>query len=102
MKKALLPIAIIILVVVGSIIVRTYPRHIDMLLEGVQYKLGSPQQGVKPVTLELNGTLHRSLRGRRTFDGTVNVSGTTFPNKANGKLLEIPFDKNLGGQINER
>ncbi len=99
MKKLWLAIGIITLVFVGWITIRTYPRHISLSLKGVQYKLGSPRQGVTPVTLQLNGTLHPSIFGSRSFVGAVNVLGSNLLDKIHGKTLDIVFNQNLGGQI---
>lgn len=89
----------LVLICAGWVIFCTYPRHIALTLEGVEYKLGAPKQGVRPVTLQLNGTLHRPLWGKRTFDGIVDIKGSTIPNKDNGKTLKIVFNPGLGGEI---
>jgi hypothetical protein len=99
MKKILFALGIILLALIGLVVYRTYPRTISLSLQGVEYKLGSPQQKVKPITLQLNGILVTSLLGKRKFDGTLNVLGSTIPNIGNGELTEIDFEPVIGGQI---
>ncbi|WDL96052.1 hypothetical protein [Alicyclobacillus sp. ALC3] len=99
MKITWLTVGLLVLVCVGWVIFRTYPRHIALSLKGVEYELGAPKQGVKPVTLQLNGTLHRPLWGKRVFDGTVNIKNATIPNKDNGETLKIVFNPGFGGEI---
>lgn len=100
MKKALLVVGALLTVAIGCMIYRVYPRHVSVALKGIEYQAGSAQHQVKTVTLEINGTLHTSLLGKQTFDGTVNILGTTVPNRDNGKPLTIVFNADLtGGEI---
>lgn len=65
-----------------------YPRHVSESLKGIQCKLGAPQRRVKPVTIQLDGTLITSLWGKRTFSGIVNIDGSTYLNR--GMVVKRP------------
>lgn len=95
----LLVIGVIVLVFIGWATFRVYPRHISLSIRGIEYKLGSPQQEVHPVTLQLNGTLQTSLLGKRTFNGKVNILGSTVPNKDNAQSLKMVFNSELEAEI---
>ncbi|MDA8204929.1 MAG: hypothetical protein M0Z36_02600 [Thermaerobacter sp.] len=87
------------LVLLGLYVFRTYPRSVAVTLHGVQYKLGTPKQGVTPVTLTLHGTRERSMFGPETFHGIVDIYGATMPDRTNGKYLTIPFEPHFGGLL---
>ncbi len=57
----------------------------------VQYHLGHPRQPATPVTLTLHGTRELSLFGPETFSGAVDITGSTWPDRANGVYQTIPF-----------
>lgn len=59
--------------------------------------MGPTHHGVKPITLNLNGTLDTSLFGKQTFTGAVTIVGSTIPNRDNGKPLEIVLNSQAGG-----
>lgn len=92
---------VVVLAVAGAAIFRTYPRHISEKLHGVEFRLGSPQSGVKPVTLQLEGTLDTSLLGKQSFHGKVIIIGATYKNKDNSKRTDIVFQTHTlaGGMI---
>lgn len=92
MKKRWVIIGGIALVLLGLYVFRTYPRHVALTLHGVQYHLGHPGQTVTPVTLTLHGTRELSLFGPETFSGTVDITGSTWPDRANGQYQTIPFN----------
>ena len=97
-KRRGLVVAVGVLVLLGGYIFRTYPWNVAITLEGVQYQLGS-HRGVKPVTLRLHGTRDRPLFGPETFDGTVNISGASIPDRLNGRLLHVVFETGVGGLL---
>ncbi len=82
----------------GFLVYRLYPRHVTLVLKGVQYQLHSVYHR-RPVTVILEGTLHRSLSTKSTFDGTLDIHGATIPDRDNGKTLRIVFDGAAGGTI---
>ncbi len=96
MKRLFLLIAAAIFVIVGLFVYRVYPRHVSLLLKGIEYQAGSPKHQVRKITLQMNGTLHTSLFGKRTFDGTVTILGATVPNRDNGKSLTAAFNSGFG------
>lgn len=97
-QRVLLVVGAIVLVLIGWVIIRVYPRDISLSVKGVEYKLGSPQGG-KPVTLQLNGTLQTSLLGTRKFDGTVSIYGVTTPNPDNKMTVQFFSNSILGGPV---
>ncbi len=99
MKKRWMVVAGSAILLLGWYVFRTYPRRINITLRGVQYKLGSSRQVVTPVTLTLHGTYERPLFGPETFSGTIEITGTTRPDRANGKDQTIPINPYFGGQI---
>ncbi len=92
MKRRGLVVAGSALVLLGFYVFRTYPRPVALTLHGVQYQLGSSGKAATPVTLTLHGSRHRSMFGPETFSGTVDITGSTWSDRANGKYQTIPFD----------
>lgn len=78
MKKHWMIVTGSALVFVGLYVFRTYPRYVAMTL---------------------HGTRDRSLFGPKTFSGTVDITGATLPDRANGKYQTIPFVPHFGGLI---
>lgn len=98
MKRRRLVVAMGVIVLLGGYIFRTYPRNVAITLHGVQYQVGS-HRGVKSVTLRLHGTRNRPLFGPETFDGTVNISGASIPDRLNGRVLHVVFVSEWGGLL---
>ena len=96
MKRLFLLVAAAILVLVGLFVYRVYPRHVSLVLKGIEYQAGSPKHQVKKITLQLNGTLHTSFLGKRTFVGRVTILGATIPNQDNGTSLTTAFNSGFG------
>ena len=86
------------LVLIGSYVFRTYPRHVVVILHGIQYQLGT-DKGVKPVTLTLNGTREQPLFGAETFDGIVDISGASNRDCGNGHFIKVVFEPMFGGLL---
>ena len=99
MKKRRLIFAAIALVLAAAYIYRTYPRHVDITLQGVQYHADAPGQGIKPVTVAVHGTVEHPLFGLEKFDGTINILGASVPYPANGKFLRLSIIPQDGGLI---
>lgn len=93
MKKWL--IWAVIVIALGTWIVRTfdvpYTKYMTDTLQGVQIQLGATDNGSKPVTVQIDGTLHRSIRGKLTYKGTIRIVGEGLSNNDHG--LRIPFTK---------
>lgn len=96
MKKILLFLAAVIVIVVGWYVIYTHPKHISKFLSGVEYRSGKPNEAVTPVTIQVNGTLQKSIRGILTFQGTIKLDGDTQANPDNNRPLTVHFN-GLGG-----
>lgn len=97
MKKVLLVLAAVVLVLVGGVVVYTYPRHVAETLAGVQYRVVQGHaRRVIPVRVTLDGTLRRSIFGNLTFRGTVGIKGATRPNSNNTRQLTMQFTDGMG------
>ncbi|MFC4808622.1 hypothetical protein [Paenibacillus sp. GCM10023250] len=56
------------------------PREVDVSLEGVKYRLGTENaQEIEPVTVQIEGTLRRTLNGQRLFRGMLELNGEPLP-----------------------
>ena len=98
-RRIVLGLLLMVVVASGWVVYRVYPRRVELSLTGVEYKLGSAGFGTKSITLQLNGRLRTGLRGRQSFTGTVNVLGSTVPDKGNERSLTIDFHKDLTGGV---
>lgn len=57
-----------------------FPREVDVRLEGVKYRLGKENASeVEPAVIYIKGTVRRTLRGDRLFQGTVEIEGEPIP-----------------------
>lgn len=69
----------VVVIALGTWIIRTfdvpYTKDITQTLQGVQIQLGATDNGSKPVTVQIDGTLHRSIRGKLTYKGTIRIAG---------------------------
>lgn len=59
----------------------------------------SPLRHIRPVTIQLKGTLYRSLWGKRVFQGTVFMHGTTAANRHNGRFTQLVFNPSQGANM---
>lgn len=92
MKKILLFMAAVIVIAVGWYVIYTYPKHISKSLSGVEFRSGKPNEEITPVTIQVNGTLQRSIRGILTFQGTIKLDGNTQDNPDNNRQLTVHFN----------
>ncbi|MDB5084558.1 MAG: hypothetical protein JWN30_1444 [Bacilli bacterium] len=99
MKKFVLSTFIIILVLVGVFVFYTYPRQVSQSINGVEYRLGTAQSDVIPIIIDINGKLSRSLKGNRTFIGTIHITGASIPNPDENRQLQIKFDNKGQGRM---
>lgn len=63
MRKVLLALVAVVIVAVGWYFIYTHPKHVKRTFYGVEYHVGVPRATVKPVTVQVNGALQRSIRG---------------------------------------
>ncbi|MBD3918459.1 hypothetical protein H8B09_06810 [Paenibacillus sp. PR3] len=57
-------------------------REVDVRLEGLKYRLGTINASeVEPATIQIEGTVRRTLSGKREFRGTVEIEGESIPVK---------------------
>lgn len=100
MKKNSIVISIIgiFVLILVSILYYTYPNPYTFSVEGVKYQLGNDNKDyIRPVTIEVVGTLQRSLTGVKTFKGKINIEGETLPIPEHERKLTITFGKNTPG-----
>jgi len=77
---------------------RIYPRHVAIVVRGVQYEVGHrPHPHI--VMVAFIGTLHRSLLAGQTFDGRLTVRGATVLDRGNGRPITIVLHGGSGGPI---
>lgn len=96
MRKVLLALVVVVIVAAGWFIIYTHPKHINKFFSGVEYRAGARNGAAKPVTVQVNGKLQRSIKGILTFQGTIRLEGNTQPNSDNNMPLTVHFD-NPGG-----
>ena len=85
------------LVVLGVLLImQIYPRNVAISLKGVEYRLGAPQTGVRPITLSLHGVFSPSLFGSPTFSGVIDVRGSVPRDRLNGQTEQITFADHAG------
>ncbi len=99
MKKFLIAAFVVLLVLISTSVIYTYPRQLALSIEGVEYQLGAGQHHANPVRIQIDGQLRRGLTGRRTFRGIISIEGTSVPNSDNRRQLKIEFGTNGQGLI---
>lgn len=92
MRKVLLALVAVVIVAVGWYFIYTHPKHVNRTFYGVEYHVGVPRATVKPVTVQVNGALQRSIRGILTFQGTIKLEGSTQTNPDNNRPLTVHFN----------
>ena len=100
MKKNLIYcLVLVVLIAFGYGVYIFIPKSVNESLNSVEYQLGSDNDKVNYVTININGKLHQSFLGKRTFKGSIDVKGANdpFPNK--DRNLEIVLDRNGMGTI---
>lgn len=98
-RNVILIILSLVVLIIAWIIFYTYPRHVSLSVNGVEYHVGVGTQEVTPVKLVIEGTLKKSLNGTKKFDGTINIIGATIKNADNNRQAEIKFRKDGYGSI---
>lgn len=103
MKKRLLVAALLagILLLVSTAVVRLWPRHYDVMLEGIQYRLGSQEPELaEPVSLHIKGTAGRKWPwAPRSFEGSVDVAGGNIPSLEHVPTVDLVLGQGRGGII---
>lgn len=101
MKKKIIIVLSIVSVLVLSLIaliLYLYPKSYSFRVEGIKYQLGIENKDfVKPVTIDLKGTLEKSITGIETFKGTIAIEGESITTANESRELEIDFDTRGGG-----
>ena len=92
MKKILLALVVVVIVAIVWSVIYTHPQHINKTFSGVEYHAGVASATVKPVTVQVNGTLQRSIRGILTFQGIIKLEGNTQTNPDNNRPLTVHFN----------
>jgi len=94
-------IPLLIAVTFGVILsLKVIPKHYTVNLEGVKYQLGAENNHfAKPLTILIDGKLHRSLTGSKTFKGTIDIDEEIIPVPDEQRGLEINFLDNGRGII---
>ncbi|MBS4172730.1 hypothetical protein [Bacillus sp. FJAT-49736] len=99
MKKWWISFNVLIVFVIIWGFYYTHPKDIHRSIRGVEYRLGSNNEP-KPVTIGINGKLQRSLFGKKTFAGKIDLTGVSQPNlEDKDKQLIINFQENGAGVI---
>ncbi|TCZ68313.1 hypothetical protein E0485_03060 [Paenibacillus albiflavus] len=102
MKKNMIwyGLAAFIVLILGFILYMIYPTTVNFAVEGVKYRLGAENQNIlKPVTIQVKGTMQKSLTGAKTFKGTLYIEGEEIPTAAEQKELIIEFDPKGQGYL---
>lgn len=101
LKNKFFMIPLLIAVTFGVILsLKTFPKHYTVNLEGVKYQLGAENNHfTKPVTIHIDGKLHQSLTGSKTFKGTIDIDGERVPVPEDQRALVINFLDNGAGTI---
>lgn len=91
MKKSIISLVIIVLLLVGSSLIFTYPhtKPISSSIQSVQYQL--KEDAVTPLTININGRLHYSLLGTKRFQGTISIEGESFSDPNQDRPLNMRF-----------
>lgn len=92
MKKFWVILVCLVVLAVGWYFVYTHPKHINRSILGIEYRTGNPNGSTKPLTIQVNGTLQKSIKGVLTFHGTIELSGNSEPNPNNNRTLTVHFD----------
>ncbi|OMF24151.1 hypothetical protein BK133_23335 [Paenibacillus sp. FSL H8-0548] len=91
-------VAVVVIVIFGMI--QLLPKSYMVTLEGVKYQLGADNAAsLNPVAIHMDGTLKRSLTGKKTFKGTIDVEGEILPVPEDQRELEISFRRDQAGII---
>ncbi|GAE37288.1 hypothetical protein [Halalkalibacter akibai] len=70
----------------------TFPKTLVKQLDGVYYQLGKDEI-IRNIAVQIDGTLQKSLLGKRTFKGEIKIEGEDFVVPANQRQLELTFSK---------
>src|SRR5690606_19481041 len=69
-----------------------YPKEVSLAAEGVKYRLGtSAIHEVELRRIRIEGKIHRSLRGERTYKGIVELEGMDIPVPKAYRMIDMPL-----------
>ncbi|WP_054958537.1 hypothetical protein [Paenibacillus dakarensis] len=99
MKKLIVILAAIVVISAGIfLIIDLYPKDVNIHAQGLKYRLGTSDKGEeKFVNVDIEGKVHKSITGKRTFTGQVNIEGEEIPVPEDQRTLkDVPMmDGNL-------
>lgn len=87
---------VVITLVILIIIWYFYPKQIHKTYEGVSFQLGSENNELTQVDIEIEGVLKRSLTGNLKFKGTIDIEDEYIPIPIDKRELNINFNNNMG------
>ncbi|MCM3783408.1 hypothetical protein M3231_10520 [Neobacillus mesonae] len=96
----------ILISVIGVLILAMYlvyplfPKNIDVNAAGIKYRLGDPSIE-KPVRVQLNGKIHTTFLGKKTFKGEIEIEGEVnqFSKEAKYEVGMPPRDYTMGSIV---
>lgn len=63
-------------------------------MQGVMFQLGEVHKDkLNPTAISVHGELKKSIRGVRTFQGTIDIEGENIPVPEENRKLELRFSK---------
>ena len=87
-------VILLIVVMFVSAIMYTSPKKHDLSLPAVIYQLGEQnKQYEQQVTLNIKGELKKSLLGKLTFTGEIDIEGESIPVPKEKRSLVLKFDR---------
>jgi hypothetical protein len=99
-RKLLISVLIVILALIIYVIWYTFPKKIDLHVEGIKYQLGDEHKEMaKPITVHIEGKMEKSLNGVTSFKGTIDFEGEQIPVPADQRELYITLGKDGQGLI---
>lgn len=101
MKKLTVFLIILILIAIAVFVgINLSPKDVHISAQGFKYKLGNGNtESGKIVNVNVEGKLHKSLTGKRTFKGTLNIEGEDIPVPADQRQLNMPISQDGWGVI---
>lgn len=95
---SLLLIAIVLML--GYSYFYTRDHSVDLTIHGIEYQLGTENSHhVRPESVHLKGTWSRSLKGIRTYQGTIHFASDPEPVPQEIREATVHFDQNGYGAI---
>ena len=100
-KYGLLFLFLLFVIVVVNIALLTHDKSINTTIHGLNFQLGTEHiSNVQPETINIKGSLSKSLNGIRTFKGSITFEHDLNPIPKDSGDAIIYFDENGYGPIN--